>query len=240
MRTRKIEVCFSSSLYPFYENENAHVVVVDILRSTSAICTAFINGVSSVIPVSSIEEARSYKDKGYLVAAERDGVKLDFADFGNSPFNFVPEAVKGKVLVYSTTNGTSAIKAVRGLSVIIGSFLNISAVASHLMGVKDGDLTIFCAGWKGKFCLEDTLFAGALCELLLTNPDFYTKCDSANASLELWRLAKDNMTSFQEKIAQRHRLKKLGLDNVMDYCFTNDITEMVPYYKQGIIELNSK
>jgi 2-phosphosulfolactate phosphatase len=175
-----------------------------------------------------------------LVAAERDGVKLDFADFGNSPFNFVPEAVKGKVLVYSTTNGTSAIKAVRGLSVIIGSFLNISAVASHLMGVKDGDLTIFCAGWKGKFCLEDTLFAGALCELLLTNPDFYTKCDSANASLELWRLAKDNMTSFQEKIAQRHRLKKLGLDNVMDYCFTNDITEMVPYYKQGIIELNSK
>lgn len=237
MSKRKIEVCFSTTLFPLFTNDNAHVVVVDVLRSTSAICAAFANGAIEVIPVPSVEEAKKYKEKGFLVAAERDGEKLDFADFGNSPFNFTPETVGGKVLAYSTTNGTSAIIKASGLSVSIGSFLNLTAIAKWLINQNEGDLIILCSGWKGKFCMEDSLFAGALCEILLTHPNFYSKCDSVNASLELWSLAKDNLTSFQEKIAQRHRLKKLGLDDVLDYCFTLDSTNVVPLFNRGVIQL---
>lgn len=235
MSKRKIEVCFSTTLFPLFNVDNAHVVVVDVLRSTSAICAAFANGAKQVIPVPSIDEARIYKERGYLVAAERDGLKLDFADFGNSPFNFTPEAIGGKVLVYSTTNGTQAIAFSGGLSVIVGSFLNINAVAEWIQSQPECDLLIYCAGWKGKFCLEDTLFAGALCEILLANPTFYTKCDSVNASLELWSNAKANLTSFQEKIAQRHRLKKMDLEDVLDFCFTTNVTPIVPIFENGTI-----
>lgn len=235
MSNRKIEVCFSTTLFPLFNVDNAHVVVVDVLRSTSAICTAFANGAEAVIPVPSVEEAKIYKDKGYLVAAERDGIKLDFADFGNSPFNFTPENVRGKVLVYSTTNGTQAIANSGGVSVIIGSFLNLQAVSQWVENSHQGDLLVYCAGWKGKFCLEDTLFAGALCEILLAKPAFYTKCDSVNAALELWNKAKLNLCEFQEKIAQRHRLRKMGLDDVLGYCFTTNITSVVPIYVDGRI-----
>jgi 2-phosphosulfolactate phosphatase len=61
-----------------------------------------------IIPVTTVEEAREMKSKGFLVAAERDGFVLDFADFGNSPFNFSAEKVRGRSVVYSTTNGTGS------------------------------------------------------------------------------------------------------------------------------------
>ena len=76
-----VEVCFSPALFPNFRNDSSIVVVVDILRATSAIVTAFMHGVKRVIPVASLEEAQKYKDKGYLVAAERDGIVRDFADW---------------------------------------------------------------------------------------------------------------------------------------------------------------
>ncbi len=105
----KVEVCFSPIMYPDFENPSAVTVVVDILRASTSICTAFMNGAEAVIPVATLEEAMAYKERGFMVAAERDGIVREFADFGNSPFNFTAERVKGKQIVYSTTNGTQAI-----------------------------------------------------------------------------------------------------------------------------------
>ena len=224
----KIEVCFSPALYPYYENTEAVVVIVDILRDSSAICTAFMNGVRKIIPVETLEEAKTMKDKGYLVAAERDGIVRDFADFGNSPFNFTSERVKGKEIVYSTTNGTQCIHlASSGKEVIIGSFLNIAALADHIIS-QDRDVLILCAGWKNKFNLEDTFFAGALIEKILINKSFYTICDSALASLDLWSIGKNDSLGYIEKAAQRHRLKKNKLDDVLEYCHTHDLTTIIP------------
>ncbi len=144
----KVEVCFSPALYPDYENKEGIVVVTDILRASSAIVTAFMNGVERIIPVGTLEEAKRYKDDGYMVAAERDGIVRDFADFGNSPYNFTEERVKGKHIVYSTTNGTNAIQlASSGHQVLIGAYLNIQALADHIIK-SDRDLLILCAGWK--------------------------------------------------------------------------------------------
>lgn len=233
---KKIEVVFSPSLYSHFENPEANVVVVDVLRATSAIVTAFMNGVSRVIPVPTQEEAREYKKRGYMVAAERDGRVLDFADFGNSPFNFTPERIAGKEVAYSTTNGTRAVHmAANSKSILIASFLNLSAVASQLMARHD-DVLILCAGWKGKFSLEDTIFSGALVEKLLESEKFYTICDSATAALDLWKLAKPDIMAYVEKVAQRERLRKLGLDDVLEHCHTTDATTQVPFFHNGVIE----
>ena len=154
MAKQKIEVCYSPALIPYYENPDAVVVVTDVLRASSAIVTAFMNGVERIIPVGTLEEARDYKNRGYKVAAERDGLVRDFADFGNSPYNFTAERVAGKEIVYSTTNGTNAIQlAASGSQVLIGAYLNISALAEHIIG-SGRDLLILCAGWKNKFNLE--------------------------------------------------------------------------------------
>ena len=101
MEKQKIEVCYSPALFTYYENPEAVVVVTDILRASSAIVTAFMNGVDRIIPVGTLEEAKAFKEKGYMVAAERDGIVRDFADFGNSPYNFTGEQVKGKEIVYT-------------------------------------------------------------------------------------------------------------------------------------------
>lgn len=225
-----VEVCFSPSMFSHHVDPNATVVVVDVLRATSAICAAFANGASEIIPVAEVEEAKRCKDNGYLVAAERDGKVLDFADFGNSPFNFKPDVVKNRSIVYSTTNGTRAIHmAAKCKDVVVGSFLNYSAVASYL-GQCEGKVIVFCSGWKGRFSLEDAVFAGALVERLTNDYGYSTTCDSAIAALDLWKLAKPDLIGYIQKAAQRSRLGAMGLDDVIDFCHTPDFTDIVPYF----------
>jgi 2-phosphosulfolactate phosphatase len=227
----KIEVCFTPAIFDVFENPEAIVVIVDILRATSAICTAFMNGVKRIIPVATLEEAQTFKNKGYMVAAERDGIVRDFADFGNSPFNFTSERIAGKEIAYSTTNGTNCIMLARNnFRVLIGAYLNISAIAEYVVSQKR-DLLILCAGWKNKFNLEDTLFAGALSDLVLSNDAFYTICDSTVAAVDIWRMAKSNLLEYIEKTAQRNRLRKNRLDDVIEYCHRFDQTKIIPALK---------
>ena len=234
---RIVEICFSPAIYPEFRNDEAIVVIVDILRATSAIVTAFMNGVKSIIPVATLEEARAYKEKGYLVAAERDGIVRDFADFGNSPYNFKREIIQGREIVYSTTNGTNCITmASHSYRVLIGAYLNLDALANYVIG-ENRDLVILCAGWKNKFNIEDSLFAGALAEAVLRNNNYSTMCDSVHASIDLWNLGRNNMMNYIEKAAQRHRLKKNKLDDVIEYCHTPNLTTLVPMLKDNYLVL---
>lgn len=226
----KIETAFSPALLNLYDTKESTVVVVDILRATSVITTMFMNGIKEIIPVGTIEEAREYKAKGYTIVAERDGKKLDFADYGNSPYYFTKEIVKDKSFVYSTTNGTHAISAGKASKhVIIGSYLNFTAVVDFLKK-SETNVLLLCAGWKDKYCIEDSLFCGAVADALLKSDKYYTHCDSTQAAKEMWNNAKDNLADFLEKAAQRHRLKKIGLDDVIPYCHEMDKTDVIPAY----------
>jgi 2-phosphosulfolactate phosphatase len=231
MERLKVEVCYSPALFPYYENKEAVVVVTDVLRASSAIVTAFMNGVERIIPVGTLEEAKAYKDRGYMVAAERDGIVRDFADFGNSPYNFTPERVKGNSIVYSTTNGTNAINLAKsGSQVLIGAYLNISALAAHIR--KSGrDLLILCAGWKNKFNLEDTLFAGALSQMVLKDSQYSSICDATLGAIDLYNVASEDLLTYVEKVAQKGRLKANNLDDVIPYCHEHDLTDLIPVLK---------
>jgi len=234
-KEKQIEVCFTPAVFNCFSHPDAVVIVVDVLRATSAICTAFMNGASDIIPLETIEEARDYKSRGYLVAAERDGFVLDFADFGNSPYNFTKERVAGKTIAYSTTNGTQAINmASECYQVAIGAYLNLTAVSDWAIN-QARDVIILCAGWKNRFSLEDSLLAGAITEKILEHSNFYTICDSAIAAQDLWSVAKTDLLSYIEKAAQRNRLRKNGLDDVIDYCHTIDLTNIVPVYSDKIL-----
>ncbi|HOY49232.1 MAG TPA: 2-phosphosulfolactate phosphatase [Flavobacteriales bacterium] len=228
-----VQTCFSPALYPLFANKEAIIIVVDVLRATSAICTALHHGVERMIPVAGLDEARKYKDLGYLVAAERNAVKQEGFDFGNSPFHYMDEQVKGKTIVISTTNGTQAIEAAKDASVIaIGSFLNLSALAEWILP-QERDVIILCAGWKNKFNLEDSLFAGALANKLIDSGNFSTMCDSTIAAGYLYERASDDLYGFLEYSSHRKRLKNLHLEDDIRYCLSTDIMQTIPVYQDG-------
>ncbi len=236
MKKRNLDTCFSPVLYEPELHKDSIVVIIDILRATSAICTAFSNGAESIIPVGTVQEAREYKEKGYLVAAERDGYVLDFADFGNSPFNFTKEKVLGRTIVYSTTNGTGIIKMASSASCIsVGSFLNISALTGWILS-QEKNVVLFCAGWKNRFNLEDTICAGAIAERLMSSSLYCTICDSTHAAIDLWTIAKKDLLGYIEKAAQRSRLRDKGLDDCLEFCLTPDFTDKIPFVKDGILK----
>ncbi|MDX9695512.1 MAG: 2-phosphosulfolactate phosphatase [Bacteroidales bacterium] len=234
---RKIQVCLIPSLFKLYDQKDKVIVIVDIFRATSIICTMFMNGASKVIPVESLEIAKRYKDKGFLVAAERNGKKIDFADFGNSPFEFTLEKIQDKTIVYSTTNGTQTINLCNNNEVVlIGSFLNISALANYLINLKK-DVIILCSGWEGDFCLEDMVFAGALSEKLIKSQQFCLYNDAAVISMDNWSFAKSNIENYLKKSFQYKRLEKLGMVEIIRYCLTLDETEVIPVYIDNCLVL---
>jgi 2-phosphosulfolactate phosphatase len=229
--TRSVEVCFSPALFPdILTTGDFIVVLVDVLRATTTICAAVGNGAEAIVPVATHEEARRLKAQGFLVASEKDGVQLDWADFGNSAFSFTREAIGGRTLVYCTTNGTKALHIAKAASsIVIGAFVNISPLTEWLIE-QQKDVVVLCSGWKNKFCLEDSLFAGALTERLLETGSFGTVCDSAHAALDLWSVAEGDALGYIDKAAQRHRLKNLGLDDVIPYSFAFDQVDVVPVF----------
>jgi len=190
----------------------------------------------SVIPVSTLEEAKEFKQQGFAVAAERDGLRLDFADFGNSAFDFMKNDVAGLDIVFSTTNGTVAMEMAKSSdAVVLGAFINLSALANFLIKTNK-NIVILCSGWKNMFCLEDSIFAGALIEKLTEKQEYDIQCDSALASVDLWKTAKSDLLGYIQKAAHRKRLKMLGVDDVLEYCFTLDAVDAVPVLKDGKLE----
>lgn len=230
-----IEVCITPKLFDQYSLSNKIVVIVDILRATTIITTMFHQGLKKLIPVKDIDEARKYKGKGYLISAERNGKKIDFADFGNSPFDFTPEKIKDKTLVYSTTNGTNTINiAKKSEMVLIASFLNFTSIADYLISQKK-DVLILCSGWKGDFCTEDFLFAGALSEKLILSKNYFTESDSTLSSIDIWNLSKTDLLKYIKNIFQYKRLIDFGFGDIVNYCFQADITDVIPVLKENYI-----
>ncbi|MDR1866340.1 MAG: 2-phosphosulfolactate phosphatase [Bacteroidales bacterium] len=233
----RITVCFTPVQFPSYSHDDANAVAIDILRATSSICTAFMNGAERVIPVSTVEELKSHAGR-HLIAAERDGIKLDFADIGNSPKYFTRALVAGKTIAYSTTNGTHTINlAAQCRNAAAGSFLNLSALCRWL---EEGnrDAFLLCAGWKGRFNLEDAVFAGAVAQKLTDGGQFTTECDSALAAMDLWSLAKNDLPGYIRKAAQNERLRKINAADTIPYCHTIDLTDIVPVYRDGALIRN--
>lgn len=226
---KTIDICLTPELLHLYRIEDKIIVVVDILRATSCMTTAIAYGVASIIPVATIEECKAWQQKGLLVAAERGGEKIDGFDLGNSPFSYMDAGLKGKSIAITTTNGTLAIsKARKAKQLIVGSFLNLSAVIRFLNEQAE-DILIVCAGWKGKFNLEDTVFAGAVADHLTAR--FTAACDSTLAAISLYHAAKNNLAGFLSNSSHVQRLARLNIEKDVEFCLIPDQFDVIPVLK---------
>jgi len=234
MENRKhIEVCFTPGEYEYFKDECEIVVVIDVLRATSAICAAFAHGVKSIIPVATIEEAREYQKKGFLAGAERKGKIVEGFDFGNSPYSYMKEELRGHEVVLSTTNGTKALDIAKDAEiVVVGSLLNLEALCKWLEK-QDKNILCLCSGWQDKFNLEDTICAGAICEYLVGSGNFVSDEDSSIAAKYLYLSAKDNYFGFLKSSSHRRRLKNLNLNEDIKYCLTPNQNDVIPILKNG-------
>lgn len=230
-----IEVVLSPALLHLSDIRNRNVVVIDILRATSTICTAVHEGAISVKAVQKPEQALELRSLGYLAAAERDGMKLPGFDMGNSPFECMNGAVKDHKIALTTTNGTKCIEAVAGdgaAGVFSGSFLNLDAMAAYL-AADQKDLILLCAGWKDSFNLEDTLFAGALALRVSEITSCLIDCDAALMSMDLYRMASGNLMAYLKKSSHYKRLSHLHHDEDMVYCLQNSVFQTIVGLEDG-------
>ncbi|WP_051189376.1 2-phosphosulfolactate phosphatase [Daejeonella oryzae] len=226
MQNRKLEVCLTPALLHLYDIRESVVVVIDIFRATSSICYGIENGAEAIIPVATIESCESYRGSEFLLAAERNGEVVNGFDFGNSPFSYTVEKVAGKTIVLTTTNGTHAINESReARKIVIGSFLNLTSLCNWLKK-QDSDVFLLCAGWKNKFNLEDTLFAGAVVNQL--KGEGYKLDDSGIAADDLYILGKNDLNGFLKKTSHSERLKKLKIEKDIEFCLNVDITASIP------------
>jgi 2-phosphosulfolactate phosphatase len=230
---RTIDVCLSPDLMHLYKVHDRSVVVVDILRATSCMTTAFAYGIKSITPFANLEECLSMKAKGFYTAGERDGKKVEGFDLGNSPFEYMEKELLGQEIAFTTTNGTQAIaKSVGAKEIVIGSFLNLSAVANYILK-GENNILVVCAGWKGKVNLEDTLFAGALVELVKDSVE--AECDAPLLAQRLYLQSMHDIMDYLKDSSHVKRLARLNITKDIKYCLTLDKYNVVPTLKDGVL-----
>lgn len=238
MMTTKPELYTSLSpvLLDLYNVEKSIVVIIDVLRATSTIATALHNGAKSIIPVDSVADCiRIGKQIDSITAGERDGQIAEGLEYGNSPFEYPEEFIKGKTLVLTTTNGTRLLhmaldKNAKGI--ITGSFPNISAVCDYLLA-QNQPVILGCAAWKNRVNIEDTLFAGAVIDRI--GKHFTINCDSSQFAHTLYNEAKTDLFEFMKAKNASHynRLSGFGLEKDIRYCLTADLANTLVVYEDG-------
>ena len=213
-----VEVILSPALCDTFETKDKTIVVVDIFRATSTIAAALMSGVKSVLPILEAEKTITYKSKGYFIAGERNGKPLPNFDFANSPRLIQNPKLKGEKLALTTTNGTKCFTWAQGTSckkIYCGSFINIQATAEQIKKEKNS-VVILCAGWKNRVNLEDTLYAGALCNML--KMDFDTEGDGSLVAMDVEEIARNKgYLEYLRNSSHYQRLKNYGAEE--DMCF---------------------
>ena len=219
------------------------VAVIDILRATSVMVQAISQGASEIIPVETVEKAfqlaKTFPPNTTLLGGERESRKIEGFDLGNSPREYQGEKVRGKRLILTTTNGTKAFHAVSsGKKVLVGSFLNIGAVAEKCFELNQ-DLLIYLSGDEGNFSLEDTVCGGMLIDRIIKKGKRPFSLTDASCSAHIL------FQKFEANIVESFNLSHHGRDLVnrgfekdLPYCARVDMTNVVPVFKDGVIKIS--
>lgn len=231
----ELHTSLSPALLHLYDLNNSVVVIIDVFRATSTIASALYNGAKCVIPVDSVPKAIEIsRNIDGIAAGERDGQIAEGLQYGNSPLEYSREFIANKTLVLTTTNGTRLLHMAleKGANTIIsGSFPNLSAVCDFLIK-ENKNVVLGCAGWKDRFNLEDTLFAGAIISRIKQH--FTVHCDSSLMAELMFEKNKNNLLKFVPQLTHYHRLvERFGLIEDIRFCLTIDVANVLPLYKEG-------
>lgn len=229
-----LHTLLSPRLLDSYDLHNSLVVIIDVFRATSTIAAALYNGAQRIIPVESVEKCKAIGEKvNGITAGEREGKIIEGLSHGNSPSEYTEALIKGKTLVLTTTNGTKLLHMAlkNGASEIItGSFPNLSSVIRYVKQ-SNKNILLGCSGWKDRFNLEDTMFAGAIVSKV---KDYFTiHCDASLMAEQMYLAHQHDMHSFIRQLTHYHRLAAFGLEKDLDFCISENVADVLPYYKKG-------
>lgn len=232
-----IDVIFSAREVIEEKVKDKIVVVIDVLRATSVMVTAFENGVREIRAFESIDETiKNHRDskEDKIICGERKGIKVEGFDYGNSPLEY-DEKVRGKVMYMTTSNGTKAIARSKSAEeLFIGAYLNLETVVESLCE-KTKDIVLVCAGTDGEYSLDDALCAGMIVERVRDKIDIKI----TDAAISVLKLAENSNGIHETLTGSKHYsyLKKIGFIEDLNYCLTLNNSRKVPIYRDGIISI---
>ena len=219
-------------------------VVIDVLRATTTISLALVNGADSIQVFSDLDllkaEASKWDPSKRVMIAERGGKKIEGFDLGNSPLSVSKEIVQGKRLFMSTTNGTKALQKVQNVKNLFAMALtNRKAVADRIISLNEKEVLILGSGWEGTYSLEDSLASGALASYLIDSPNIKVNLvnDELIAALALWQFWKEDILGCLKTATHGKRLTNIGnYEDDFKCCAQLDNLNIVPsQYEQGVI-----
>jgi len=206
-------------------------IVIDVLRATSTITQAIASGYERVLCCAEVDEARAAAAAAgdAVLGGERDAVRIDGFDFGNSPREFTGRPAAG-TLVLTTTNGTRLLlaAAARSDTVLVGSLLNLGALVAEAHASGAEDVAVLCAGVLGELALDDAYVAGRIAESLGGEAT-----DSAAAAIRLAR----SFSSHEEGLSSSQSARNLleaGLEEDLAFCARESVLEVVPRFSRMV------
>jgi 2-phosphosulfolactate phosphatase len=217
---------------------NRAVAVVDVLRASTTIAVALANGARAVVPLATSEDVVSRSKTlgagAAKLAGERKMQPIPGFEFGNSPLEFTREAVEGRTILMSTTNGTAAILAVQGArDVIVASYVNFAAVLSMLRAALRGgtDVAIVCAGHERHFALEDAACAGSFVRQISEKHPSAETNDAAQAAMVIEKKFATSLKKLFRLSAHGIALAEAGFGEDLVVCAKVDSYPVIPVYQ---------
>jgi 2-phosphosulfolactate phosphatase len=239
---RELRVHLVPALFEPEELRGGVAVLIDVLRASTTIIHALAHGADAVIPRLTPEAGREAaavlqkESRPVLLGGERDGVLIPGYDLDNNPFAYTADAVQGKTVVFTTTNGTRALhKVARAGRVLIGAFVNLSALV-RVLEHGHAPIHLICAGTRGAISTEDILCAGAivdqLAQTLKVAPADWTD-DSLQIAWRLYASVKDDPQALGDAIRASYggrNCRRLGFDDQIDFAARFDVFDFAPEY----------
>ncbi|MFQ5862005.1 MAG: 2-phosphosulfolactate phosphatase [Candidatus Brocadiales bacterium] len=221
------------------------VVVIDVLRACSTMIYALSQGCKAIYPCATVSEARGLlkrkvkslgKDR-VLLGGERGGVRVRGFHLGNSPKEYSYNVVRNKTIVFTTTNCTRNLMALKGpKEVIICSFVNLPVVAEHLSG-EDADVLLALSGTDGQTSLEDAVCGGMLIHML-SRKYKVSLSDSARSACILYRHYRRKIRRALLDSSHGRRLLELGFKNDIYFCAEVGQYKIIPRFVRGRVTLS--
>jgi 2-phosphosulfolactate phosphatase len=244
----KIDLSFSAGQFDDLQLRDKNIVVLDVLRASSTITVALNNGAREVIPVASIESAVKISGSLFgevtLRGGERNGKMIEGFNLGNSPLEYSESAVKGKSIIYCTTNGSVALAKSRyARALIVGSFLNLTTVVEFVKE-ENKDFLFICAGrinTIGYFSLEDAVCAGMMIQKLMKVESLELNLsDSAKAAHALYKTFGRSILKMLKTSEHGRFLIEIGYADDLKICAAVDSVPVLPVQIENKIKLKKE
>jgi 2-phosphosulfolactate phosphatase len=244
----KIDVSFSTTQFDELQLRDKNIIVIDVLRASTTITVALNNGAREIIPVASVESAVKISGSLFgevtLRGGERNGKMIEGFNLGNSPLEYTETAVRGKSIIYCTTNGSVAMAKSRyAKMLIVASFVNLSAVVDFMKS-ENKDFLIICAGRLnslGQFSLEDSVCAGLIIQKLSKIEGLeFDLTDAAQAALALQKAFGKSIFKLLKSTEHGKLLTEIGMADDLKVCAEIDSVPVLPMLNGTVIKLRKE